>query len=89
MNPEQIMAERDKYRDELATLQIDYAKLVAAKARNEAALIEAVESFVALDRTFVTATDAQLAELIAEQRQSAPVARAVQKARAAIAMVRS
>jgi hypothetical protein len=48
-------------------------------------LLEALRAFMALDRDFATASDRHLREIIAEQRASAPLVKAVIAARAAIA----
>jgi hypothetical protein len=57
------------------------ARLIAAAPD----LLEALRAFMALDRDFSTASDRHLREIIAEQRASAPLVKAVIAARAAIA----
>jgi hypothetical protein len=57
------------------------ANLIAAAPE----LLEALRAFMALDRDFSAASDRHLREIVAEQRASAPLVKAVIAARAAIA----
>lgn len=94
-HPPTVQAKRDAKRDEWMR-RLDAER--AARERNARAmaeqkrradcfpaLLEALQAWLALDRNFAAASDQHIAELIAEGAASAPIAKAVQMSRAAIA----
>jgi hypothetical protein len=74
--------------DDIASIYVTELPERAANAQLIAAapdLLEALQAFMALDRTFSTTCEQGLAELAAQSGRHGELPRAVQKARAAIA----